>query len=139
MRRLAAPVALLALVLAAAAAAASPAPRFSGCFGKNGTVKPKQIVVACADGNFSFTGLKWSAWDPSHALAAGTAHSNDCRPNCAAGHFHAYPGSVRLFRPRLCKPGLTLFTRLSWHVSGMSPKNARTGTVSFPVPHVGRC
>ncbi|HVC86168.1 MAG TPA: hypothetical protein VNC40_01935 [Gaiellaceae bacterium] len=55
---------------------------------------PKTLVIACADANYSLGGLKWRGWGASLASATGTAHANDCKPYCAAGHFHAYPVTV---------------------------------------------
>ena len=55
---------------------------------------PKTLAIACADANYSLGGLKWRGWGASLASATGTAHANDCKPYCAAGHFHAYPVTV---------------------------------------------
>jgi hypothetical protein len=52
-------------------------------------VAPKTWVLACGDGNYWLAGLRWHWWGGASATARGTAHQNDCRPYCAAGHFHA--------------------------------------------------
>jgi len=63
---------------------------------------PKTWVLACADGNFWLSGLKWSDWGTAEAKASGTAHVNDCTPNCAAGHFHTARVTVTLSALRTC-------------------------------------
>jgi hypothetical protein len=60
------------------------------------TAAPKTWTLACADGNFWFTGLKWKDWGAPKATATGTAHANDCTPYCAAGHFHTHAAVVTL-------------------------------------------
>jgi hypothetical protein len=56
-----------------------------------GQVMPSQYVLACGDGNAGLQGLHWTSWTPQLASGYGTYYVNDCKPYCAAGHFHAYP------------------------------------------------
>lgn len=63
---------------------------------------PTQLMLACADGNYYLAGLRWRHWGGAAASASGTAHANDCKPDCAAGHFHSYPVTVTADRPRRC-------------------------------------
>ena len=98
---LGAAVAVAVAVGASAAPAAGPLPVVPrDCVHE--AVKPPRIVVACGDGNFFLTGLKWSSWGRHSAKATGTGHLNDCNPACFNGHFHKYPVAVRLSRPRAC-------------------------------------
>jgi len=60
-------------------------------------VRPGTITLACADGNVYLSGLNWSAWGSSSALASGHYAFNDCTPNCLSGHGHALPGLVVLW------------------------------------------
>jgi hypothetical protein len=60
------------------------------CTGKL-VVRPSSVVLACGDDNFQAKQLRWSGWGQSFAAAQGTASVNDCKPDCAAGHFHSYP------------------------------------------------
>lgn len=53
-------------------------------------------------------GLHWLHWGRRSALAHGWDWLNDCRPDCAGGHFHPFPAIVRARRPRH-----GLFTRLT--------------------------
>jgi hypothetical protein len=88
MRRIAL-LAALALVLSASAAAASPPVALLDCLAKP-TVRPRSVVLACADANFIAEHLRWTGWGSPFAAARGTASVNDCTPYCAAGHFHTY-------------------------------------------------
>ncbi len=136
--------ALLAVaVLATAASAASSAgvPGFTGCrsFVSHSAVpvvRPHSIVFACADANLYATGLKWTRWDATGAVGAGTGHANDCTPYCAAGHFHTARVSVRLGGVALCGTGKKpQFTSLSWRYVGAKPSGAaRSGSESFHCP-----
>jgi len=79
------------------------------------TLKPVQLVLACGDGAFSVSGLRWSHWTRQDAAGTGAAHLNDCVPSCAAGHFHTYRVALELTRPRTCgKRRVLQFTRLKW-------------------------
>jgi hypothetical protein len=115
-------------------------PGFAGCFAKRAQVRPHSIVVACADGNFFLSGLRWSRWDAGAAVGAGVGHQNLCTPSCAEGHFRRYAVAVRLFRPVACSKGGRLFTRLSWRFTKTKPPGAtRTGSARFPFPNTFRC
>ena len=37
------------------------------------------------------------------ATARGTFHLNDCRPNCAAGHYKTHSARITLFKVRHCQ------------------------------------
>jgi hypothetical protein len=64
-------------------------------------------------------------------VATGIGHQNDCTPDCARGHFHAYPLAVRLSSPVVCV-GLDEFTKLSWRFRGRRPAGVpRHGAESF--------
>jgi hypothetical protein len=133
--RLVLAAALLVSTIAVGAATASSFPGFAGCSAYTTAhpklaVRPTSIIAACGDGNFYFSGLHWTSWGPT-AAAAGTAHLNDCTPNCAAGKFHTYPAHVSLSAPHVCN-GRTELTRLSWIFTGAHPKGqASTGFQTF--------
>ena len=57
-------------------------------------VAPASWTLACGDGNYWLSGLRWHGWGAASATATGTAHQNDCTPNCAAGHFRTVAVSV---------------------------------------------
>jgi hypothetical protein len=121
-------VALTAAAAVASAAAPAPAvPGFAGCRSfvsrsAVGVVRPRSIVLACADANFYVTGLKWTRWDAKRAVGTGVGHQNDCTPYCAAGHFHTYPLALRLDAPARCGSRKELqFTRVTWTFPGTKP------------------
>jgi hypothetical protein len=53
-------------------------------------VKPGTIILACADHGLYLASLHWTSWTPELASAYGTEWQNDCKPDCADGHFHHY-------------------------------------------------
>jgi hypothetical protein len=83
-------------------------------------------VNASVDGSLYVTGMRWAAWDARTAVGTGVAHVNDCKPNCAAGHYTTYRVTVRLSQPReLC--GSLFFTTLRVRGSGYRTFGHRTG------------
>ncbi|HEY6396578.1 MAG TPA: hypothetical protein VIX82_03885 [Solirubrobacteraceae bacterium] len=63
------------------------------CFGR-GVKAPAEYVPACGDGNLVLKSLRWHGWGGASATATGVASANDCRPDCARGHFHRYSVNV---------------------------------------------
>ena len=103
------------------------------------SVRPNSIVISCADGNFYVDHLRWSSWAAAAAVATGTAHINNCTPDCAAGHFQSYPLHVRLFYRQACAVGAVqdnhvIFARLSWRFTGAKPANAGNGSQQLACP-----
>lgn len=56
-------------------------------------IEPRVIILACADAGVLVVNLRWSNWTTTHARGIGTLRYNDCKPNCATGHFHDVPGT----------------------------------------------
>ena len=123
-----------------AAAASSSIPAFEGC-DTGAQVRPTTIQVACGDGNFFITGLKWTTWAPKAAAATGTGHQNDCKPYCAAGHFHVYPLTLRLSRPVKCSNGRVEYTRFTYRFTKSKPPLATrwSNTITSPFITSARC
>ena len=86
------------------ALAAAAVVTWSGCEHR-ARIRPKSIVVACADANFYVANIRWSQWRTTRAVGVGTAHVNDCKPNCAAGHVHSYPATATFSKPKRCPDG----------------------------------
>ena len=86
-------------------------------------VRPGGYVLTCADGNDYLAGLHWVSWSGGAAFGRGTEHVNDCIPNCAQGHFHAYPVLVTAWRaaPRPGHAGQRYFGRLTDIYTGKRP------------------
>jgi hypothetical protein len=123
----------LSTTAARPARAESPLPRFAGCMNRSPQIRPRAIIITCADGNFWADRLEWSSWNAHGAAGSGTGHENDCTPYCAAGHFHTYRVRVTLSRPSSCKPLPDLFTRVGWRFIGKKPSGSpRTGYELFP-------
>jgi hypothetical protein len=125
----------VALVAAASAGAAAKPVAFFGCraIGMHPAplVRPTSMIVACADANFYFTGMRWKSWGRTSATGTATAHANDCTPYCAAGHFHTYRVQVTLTKPRACK-GRAVFVHAAWRFVGTKPAGARSDGLDFP-------
>ncbi|AEW99290.1 hypothetical protein [Streptantibioticus cattleyicolor] len=121
--------AAMAAVTASAPASAAPPsgahPVVLDC-ADQARVRPGSFLLACGDGNNYLTSLHWSGWSPGSAVATARDQVNDCRPYCAAGHFHGYRATVRLDHPKAWPghPGRWHFTRLTVHY----PANHPAGT-----------
>lgn len=99
--------AVAALIFSAAPRPAHPGPRLTAasaaapvtlsCQGQPQT-RPASMLLACADGNASLTGLRWASWRGT-AQGTGTFAVNGCTPSCAAGSFHRFPAQVTLASP----------------------------------------
>jgi hypothetical protein len=60
-------------------------------------VAPSSLIVTCADAGIRLGDLHWTSWTPKLASGYGTFWENDCKPNCAEGHFHSYPSLEMLW------------------------------------------
>jgi len=119
---------------AGAATSAAGVPVVINC-AMHGQTRPRQYILACADGNAYLAGLQWPAWGPSSAFADGTSTFNDCIPNCVAGHFHSFPVLVALWRARPL-PGHAserYFTRLTVIYTGRRTYHAGGKQYHLPV------
>ena len=105
-------------------AASPPRTVVFDCTGQHALVRPKTIVLACADGNALVDRLAWTSWTPGLASARGTLVQNDCTPYCAAGHFHRYPALVVLWGGKAVKnhPGERRYTELTMILTGARPR-----------------
>ena len=54
-------------------------------------VAPPTFTIACADAGIGVRDLHWTNWAPKLASGYGTFWENDCKPDCAGGHFRYYP------------------------------------------------
>lgn len=92
--------------------------------------RPSSIMIACATGQFYVTGLRYSSYGGPTAVATGTLHLDDCKPDCARGTFRSYPGTIRLARVTACR-GLLYYNQISWRYLGTSPTPSRSGSQSI--------
>lgn len=64
------------------------------------SVQPKSIQLTNHDW---LDGLKWKGWGKPDAVATGTAHVDDCKPDCASGSYHTYRVRYHLGWPTTSK------------------------------------
>jgi hypothetical protein len=109
------------------------------CPGQPAMVRPRTFVVTCADGGIQYSRLNWASWTPGQARASGLLEENDCTPDCAYGHFHAYPALVVLRGNTAVKdhPGEHCYTEMTVTLTGARPRYAhglapKTQTISLP-------
>lgn len=96
--------------------------------------RPRNVIVACGDGNFQLRGMRWRSWNRRTVKGRGSALVNDCVPYCAAGRFHRLPVRVTLSRPRRCaNVERYVCTRLSWrYLRGIPSVRSLRGSAPFP-------
>jgi hypothetical protein len=96
--------------------------------GAVGAVRPKEIVLACGDGNAVAEKLHWSSWKATRAKGTGRLSRNTCTPDCADGTFKSYPADFTL-SDVVPTDGLTLFTSVTITFLRASPIKRRSETV----------
>ena len=122
-----------AIALPATAAAAPGDTTIVNCRG-NQVVKPKQIVITCADGGVSVVRISWSTWTPNRATGTGTLAWNTCLPeDCASGIVQKYKARIRLGRVA-SGPGVTAFTRMTLTFPQGGPAAAEPATYTIDNP-----
>ena len=89
--------------------------------------RPRNIIIACGDGNFGLTNARWRRWNRAVATARATAYANDCVPYCAVGRFRRYPVRLRAYRLRRMA-GTYAYTRLRVSYPGTRPPGSRRTT-----------
>jgi hypothetical protein len=129
-------VALAALVLfgslsAGAGAATRPAVSLD-CLGKP-TVKPAEVILACADAGLGVRKIAWLGWGEPVAAGLGTAYANDCTPTCVAGHFHTYRAVLLLSGAQPCH-GKVAYRQATVAIVGEPPAAWRTAAdATYPL------
>ncbi len=119
---LAAALMLVLAVSAAMAAAKTPLALTQNPGGAKTLKHEPGVITFTGDGTGALAGngsgvrhpgaLKWSVWNGTQAKATGSEWLDDCTPNCAAGKFHHYPVSVRLYRSETLG-GHLVYTRMT--------------------------
>jgi hypothetical protein len=121
------------IVLALLAAVAAPPRALPDCLGKP-HARPATVVLACADANFGVRKLHWAHWGRRAARATGVAYANDCKPYCAAGHFHTYPAVVVASGRQVCH-GVPSYARVRVSFPGRTPyPKAKPEDLVYPRP-----
>lgn len=116
------------VALPAAAAAANAADTVViDCVGAK-VVKPKEIVVTCADAGVEVGKITWKSWGMNSATGKGTLFWNTCLPTtCAGGIVEKYPARIRLDR-LASGPNVTAFTRMTLTFPKAAPAGAQSAT-----------
>jgi len=130
--RLALTAAVAALLVVAGSASAGGQVGLPNCAGKL-QMKPRSVVLACADANFVAERLSWTGWGSAFAAARGTASVNDCKPTCVAGRFHSYPVALLAEGRQTCG-GRRAYSRVVYAFVGRSPfpaGSAADATIPF--------
>jgi hypothetical protein len=84
-------------------------------------VRPRSLVLTCADGNDVGKDLVWSKWSQTAADATGVDTWNECVPNCAASKtWYSTAATFTLSKPVRTTKGW-LFERLTVHITGHAP------------------
>ena len=92
------------------------------CNGKP-EVKPRTIVLACADHGLGVMHLHWARWTCHRAAGRGIFWENLCKPNCAEGHIEKMRARVTLRGSAAVKghPGDRQYTWLTAVFPGKRP------------------
>ena len=105
----------------------------SGCRGH--AYKPSGVTLACGDGNLYATGIAYREYGHKVTTATATIHLNACTPNCAAGQFHSYPGTLSFRDIVRCEDGRLYYSRASYKFTG--PDGSGTAVIA-PFEHCSR-
>jgi hypothetical protein len=107
----AAPVAVGGVVTPGAAAAARRPVAFDCDGWRRGLVRMREFDVTC-DASVVVTTKGWKYWTGTSARSrGGKLWVNTCQPNCAAGNYRTYPGTVVFYRVRWHR-GVRYFSRM---------------------------
>ena len=111
-------------------------PALPDCAGKP-VMKPSTVILTCADAGVSVNGITWTGWGNPFAAGKGVASVNDCKPYCAAGHFHKYRIVLIAEGAQRCPNGRKAYARVieAWIDPSPYPQNApgeRDPVVRYP-------
>jgi hypothetical protein len=96
---------------------------------KHGRVRLPVIYVG---GTTAFLRTRhWSDWTSTSASTRGTLWVDNCRPDCASGHFHTYPAQVTLSRVADRK-GVRFFSRMRVRYQHGGPRDYRYRWGTYP-------
>ncbi|HTT90028.1 MAG TPA: hypothetical protein VMF65_10790 [Acidimicrobiales bacterium] len=97
-------------------------PAVEDCGMGKSQVRPKSLILTCADANDLAKDLVWSKWGPTVAYATGIDTWNECVPYCAASKtWYTTKANFTLSKPVHTTKGW-LFERLTVHITGQTPR-----------------
>ena len=121
------------LALAPAVTAAAGDTVVINCVGK-GEVKPKEIVVTCADAGVMVSKITWTKWNANEAKGSGTLVWNTCLPKtCVDGIVQTYKVKVTLGRVA-SGPNISVFSGMTLKFPAGGPAAAQTATYTLDRP-----
>jgi hypothetical protein len=92
------------------------------------------VVTVSVDGSLYVAAITWRGWGTGNATGTGTAHADNCKPNCAQGTFHEYPATITLTGPKLWRDDMA-YSRERISVPAIHDrKTFSTGLVPGPRP-----
>jgi hypothetical protein len=119
--------------LAPAASAATGDTVLINCVGK-GQIKPKEIVITCADAGVMVNKITWTKWTNNEAKGAGTLVWNTCLPKtCVDGIVQKYKVKITLGRVA-SGPNISVFSGLTLKFAGGGPAADETSTYTIDRP-----
>lgn len=119
------PVAVAAAPAAAAMPGAARAHPGVTCPTGTPVVAPTFVPISCGDGSAFAIHVRWTYLSTSLGRAKGAVLLDDCLPNCAQGHYHAY-GARLVFSGVATTHGRPYFTRLRIHFTSRHPAGRPT-------------
>lgn len=96
--------------VAAKSTTVSTAPKVIDCSFNDPAVRPKQLILACADLGAVINDITWQSWGPDEAQGDGVERDKVCEPNCAEGK--SVTRTVHVTLSGLVQPD-NLFTELT--------------------------
>jgi hypothetical protein len=103
------------------------------CQGKT-VVKPKQIVVTCADAGVTVMSIKWTSWTMNGAKGVGMLAWNTCLPQtCVDGIVQKYKVKVTLGGVA-SGPNVSVFSQMTLAFPKGGPAAAETSTYTLDRP-----
>ncbi len=82
-----------------------------------------RLAVIYVGGSTAFLRIRhWSHWSGTSASARGTLWVDNCRPDCASGHFRTYPAQVTLSGVTDRK-GVRFFSRMRLRYQHGAPRD----------------
>ncbi len=97
--------------------------------------EPPSVVVTCADSGITVANIQWQAWGAETAEGNGTAHVNDCDPDCVAGEIKAYDAAQLTLSAIEDCGSTSQYTRLELSFEGKAPPGSSNPLRErFPCP-----
>lgn len=94
-------------------------------------VEPTFVPISCGDGSAFVIHVRWTYLSTRLGRAKGVVLVDDCLPDCAEGHYHAY-GARLVFTGVATTHGQPYFTRARIHFTSRHPaQGPKVWTVTY--------